>query len=258
MKHTENRPDLSIIIPAYNEEDRITPTLLQIIDLANQEDIHIELIVVDDGSIDRTGTRILELGTLFEGLTLITHDTNRGKGAAVRTGVLHARGKYIIFTDADFSYPMTRLHEALSGLEKSHMIIGSRIHPESRMVIPPPLYRRIIAYLFNAMVRVMLGLPYADTQCGFKGFRHEIAVNLFKQGRVDGFAFDAEILAMATLFGYRVTEIPVSLVHSYGSRLSLFHDAVRMARDILRIWFYMKWDYYHIQPLENGDVSASE
>ncbi|OGL45145.1 MAG: hypothetical protein A2161_00775 [Candidatus Schekmanbacteria bacterium RBG_13_48_7] len=236
---------LSIIIPAYNEEDRIGPTLLQILDLVKDSGLKIEIVVVDDGSIDNTRDRVLNISDRYNNLRLISHKNNRGKGAAIRTGVLNARGSKILYTDADFSYPVTRLAELIGKLENHDVIIGSRTHPDSRMIVPPPVYRKWLAFIFSFMVRILLGLPFLDTQCGFKGFKTEIAIKLFRLARIDGFSFDAEILTIAHLHGYSICEIPVSLVHSFGSRLSLFKDAIIMAVDIVRIRYNIWKGYYN-------------
>ncbi len=228
--------DLSIIIPVFNEESRIIETITSLADYLQQQGENYEIIISDDGSRDGGPEQVKEWFGAAEPVRLLRERQHQGKGAAVRRGVLAARGDVIIFMDADLSYPVETIGFCLDCLQEFDIVIGSRNLPESGIEITPPPLRRLAGPVFKALVR-RLALPgFTDTQCGFKGFRSAAAHEIFLSCEVNGFAFDVEVLALAQKFGYRITEVPVRLVvDSSDSHINLTTDPLRMIADIIRI-----------------------
>ncbi len=234
-------PFLSIIVPAYNEEKRIGTTLTAILDYLQTCAFRFEIIVVNDGSRDET---IPVVESKLHGLSnaqLISYQPNRGKGYAVRQGVLASKGEIVIFTDADLSTPIAEIEPALQHLEKGFdIVIGSRALTDSDIAKYQPLYRRTGAKIFNVLRDVIVGANisrFGDSQCGFKVFRGDIARKLFGLLSVDGFMFDVETLYVATRLGYRIDQMPVHWKDVPGSKLRIVSDTVRMFKDRAAIRF---------------------
>jgi dolichyl-phosphate beta-glucosyltransferase len=228
--------ELSIVIPAYNEEGRLAPTVRDTVAHLRATDRRGEVIVVDDGSLDGTSALVHRLGEELPEVRLIRLAANRGKGYAVRTGVLNARGDLILFADADGATPITelaRLEAALAG--GADVAIGSRALAASDVRVRARVYRRLMGRLFHQLVRLLTVRGIADTQCGFKLFRGAVAQDLFSRMRMNGFVFDVEVLLMAQRRGYGIAEVPVNWVHQPGSRVNLVLDSLRMARDLFLI-----------------------
>lgn len=230
---------LSIIIPAYNEADRIVPTLRKIRQFLRSENIDGEVIVVNDGSSDRTSELVREMIPLFappDMLQLLENDGNRGKGYSVRHGVLESRGALVLFTDSDLSSPIEeyrKLESAMTG-ESAEIALGSRALKQSRVEVHQPWLRELSGRSFNLFVRVFAGLPFLDTQCGFKLFTRQAAEELFRRQTIDGFGFDVEILYIAQKLGYRIVEVPVVWRDSGETRVSLGGGA-RAFAEVLRV-----------------------
>jgi dolichyl-phosphate beta-glucosyltransferase len=226
--------DSSMVIPAYNEQARILPTLLSVTEYFNHTGFSHEVIVVDDGSQDDTSQLVQELGKRFPSIRLIRLPHNMGKGAAVRTGIRNATGNYILFNDADGATPVQEMGRLLAAMEQgAHVAIGSRAlySPETHIerTWGRAVAGRIFAFLVNAWV-----LPgIADTQCGFKMFRRDVAHRIFGMQQLDGFAFDVEVLRIASLLGYRIVEVPINWTNIKGSKVRLFLDSLRMVRDVI-------------------------
>lgn len=239
------QPVLSVIVPAYNEEARLGSTLRETIRYFRSRHVMIELIVVDDGSRDRTSALVDRLATEFEEIRLIRLPVNQGKGYAVRTGIVNARGAQVLFMDADGATPIAeieRLEAAL--LEGFDGAIGSRALRSDDVTIRARPYRRLIGRTFHRLVELFAIRGYQDTQCGFKLFTATVAHDLFSRIRMNGFSFDVEVLVMAWYRRYRIAEIPVNWVHKPGSRIHLLLDSVRMFRDLLVIRGHMlRGDY---------------
>lgn len=240
MSGAAERP-LSLVVPAYNERRRL-PALLDLID-ARAADIVgpagfqlAELIVVDDGSSD--GTADLVDGrppSPFE-RRAIRFDGNRGKGAAVRAGMLAATAPFTLLSDADMATPLDEIRPLAAALDEgADVAIGSRGLPESDIVVHQPPYRELMGKGFNLALRALTGLPFRDTQCGFKLFRMASARPIFELQRIDGFAYDAEILVLARRLGLRVTEVPVRWFNDPETTVRLFRSSSRMALDLLRV-----------------------
>lgn len=228
--------DLSIVIPVFNEEERIVNTITLLDAYLREQLQSYELIISDDGSHDDSPTLVREQCVEGGNVRLIRHRQNQGKGAAVRRGILAARGEFIVFTDADLSYSVETIGKCIEALGQHDLAVGSRNLPGSDIEITPPAMRRLAGPIFKAAVRHLVIDGFSDTQCGFKGFRAQAAREIFTHCNINGFSFDVEVLALARLFGYRVKEVPVRLlVDSSDSRINLTTDPFLMIRELLQI-----------------------
>jgi dolichyl-phosphate beta-glucosyltransferase len=229
-------PDLSIVIPAYNEELRIAPTIRDIVRYCQGRERAFELILVDDGSRDGTTVVGRLLCEKFPQVKLIRLATNHGKGYAVRTGVVNALGRTILFADADGATPIEELERLESALDSgANIAVGSRALRADGVQVRAKLYRRLIGRSFHFMVESLADTGVKDTQCGFKLFQSRAAQDLFSRMRMNGFSFDVEVLLMARQRGYRVAEVPINWAHQPGSKVRLPLDSLRMAADLVRI-----------------------
>jgi dolichyl-phosphate beta-glucosyltransferase len=232
---------LTIVIPAYNEERRVHKLLdglkTDLERVASSLDLELlEVIVVEDGSTDRTADLLAEFDGLPERFRVIRFPRNRGKGAAVRDGMLAARGDLALMTDADLSTPLDELGLLLTAVrEGADVAIGSRALDRTKVLVHQPIYRELMGRAFNRLLRRITRLPWRDTQCGFKLFRLETAITLFELQRVEGFAFDAELLVNARRLGLEVKEIPVRWIDDPDTHVSLVRSSAQMALDTLRI-----------------------
>ncbi len=229
-------PAVSIIIPAYNESQRIGQTLDRVLACISAHGWDAEVLVVDDGSTDGTRQTVERYTESFPSLSLVSNPGNRGKGYSVRNGLLQATGEIVMFTDADLSAPIEeaeRLFRAIA--EGADVAIGSRWLDRTRQTIHQPLYRRIFGRCFNGVTRLVMGLPYADTQCGFKAFRRSAAQTIFRLQRVERWGFDPEILFIARRLHYSVREVPVTWGHDERSKVSYLRDGAKMLEDTVRI-----------------------
>lgn len=218
-------PQLSVVIPAYNEARRLGPHLGSVIDYLNKSYPGYELIVVDDGSTDDTASVVQKYK-----VQLISYSPNRGKGYAIRTGVAATTGKMVLFMDADLSTPLTEIPKIIKVLGRNDVVIGSRGKSDA------PLYRQIASLVFDQIKFIMVGLRrFKDTQCGFKLFRGDVARRLFAKGRIDRFMFDVEILYLAEKSGYKIVELPVTWADAPGSHVRFWEGLINMFRDLWRI-----------------------
>lgn len=225
--------ELSVVVPTYNEERRLPPTLVDMIDYLDSRDSSYEIIVVDDGSSDKTSEVVKKFERIRPQVHLIRVPKNYGKGHAVRTGVLNAHGRRILFADADGSTPieeLKRLEDAL--LRGASIAIGSRALTSKDTKVVTSWYRKYLGRAFNLCVNAMILPKVADTQCGFKLFSGPCAKFLFERQQSDGFSFDVEILYIARKAGLPIEEVPINWVNIPGSKVSLVLDALRMFRDI--------------------------
>jgi glycosyltransferase involved in cell wall biosynthesis len=226
-------PTYSIVIPAYNEAGRIPATLQEVVATVRRKGWLAEVIVVDDGSSDTTADVVRKFAAEAPEVRLLQNPGNRGKGYSVRSGLLKALGEVVMFTDADLSAPMDEaqgLFDAIAG--GADIAIGSRWLETSRQTIRQPLYRQFFGRCFNAVTRLVMDLPFADTQCGFKAFTRTAAQTVFQLQTIQRWGFDPEILFIALKRGYRIKEIPVSWAHDERSRMSYLKDGMKMLQEI--------------------------
>ncbi|OQX78940.1 MAG: hypothetical protein B6D56_08085 [Candidatus Omnitrophica bacterium 4484_70.1] len=230
--------EISVIIPAYNEEKRILPTLEKVYDYFSRvQNMDFEIIVVDDGSKDNTEKVVKNFAKdKSKRVKFIKHKENKGKGTAVKTGMMEAKGEYILFSDADLSTPIEEFGKLKKAIDRGYDIaIGSRGLPESKIVIPQPWYRRYIGKIFPLIVRIIVMKNFRDTQCGFKLFKKKIAKELFANLVTSGFAFDVEILYKALKKEYNVKEIPVKWYNYKESKVSILKAPFNMLKEIIKI-----------------------
>jgi dolichyl-phosphate beta-glucosyltransferase len=213
----------------YNEAERLPGTLAVYLAALTRRPGEVEVLVVDDGSSAQTVAVASAIAARDARVRVIASQPNQGKGFVVRRGVLAAEGQLIVFTDADGSYGPGEVDRVVAALAHAPVAIGSR----GGDAATGPLARRLASRQFNRAIRVVLGLPFRDTQCGLKGFRREAALEVFSRARLDGFAFDAEVLVLARRLGLPVTEVGVRAEERDGSKVQLAMDALRMMGDVL-------------------------
>lgn len=231
-------PELSIVIPSYNEELRLPATLSSIAAYIRSCKRPIEVIVVDDGSRDRT----IAVGESFRNeipsLRVVSNGQNRGKGYSVRHGMQEATGRVVLFTDADLSAPIEEVEKLLPAMLANDVAIGSRAVDRSLITVHESPFREFAGIVFNKLVRLILWLPFVDTQCGFKAFRRDSCRILFEQQTIERFGFDPELLYLARHHGLRSVEIPVRWGHSAATKVNMLRDSVQMFLDV----FIIRWN----------------
>lgn len=228
--------ELSVVVPAYNEQKRLGRTLDALRAWLDRTGVDGEILVVDDGSRDATSDVARRAAALDPRIRALGYAGNRGKGYAVRTGVDAARGAQILFCDADLSTPIEEVESLRRRLAEGwDVAIGSRHLAASRILVRQPLHRRHLGRVFNGVVSLLAVRGFADTQCGFKLFRREAARRIFPRVKTDGFAFDVEILIRAREAGLRVAEVPVRWQNDSASRVRPVRDSLRMLAEILRM-----------------------
>jgi dolichyl-phosphate beta-glucosyltransferase len=229
-------PELSIIVPAYNEESRLPATLQSVWEFLYGDNRDFELLVVDDGSMDSTPDIVEHFARTHTGVRLVSYAPNRGKGYAVRAGIMAARGDLLLINDADGSSPI----EELLKLERSiadgaDLAIGSRAKPDDTRVVAALAYRKFIGNTFNLIVQGLVLPGIYDTQCGFKLFKRDVARDIFSVSRLNGYGFDVEILYVAKSRGYKISEIPINWTNVPGSKVNVLVDSPRMLLEVFGI-----------------------
>ena len=239
------QPQYSIIIPAYNERARIGSTLEQVLEHLREQKWSAEIVVVNDGSRDDTANFVGQFAAEHPQVRLIENPGNQGKGYAVRNGMLNARGKVLLFTDADLSSPITEAAKLFAAMEKgADVAIGSRWLDPSLQFQRQSLKRQIMSRTFNLFTRAVLTFPYHDTQCGFKAFTREAAQKIFPLQRITRWGFDAEIIYLAHHMKLKVAEVPVTWGHDERSKIHPWRDGFYMGLDTLKIrWNAMTGAY---------------
>jgi glycosyltransferase involved in cell wall biosynthesis len=227
-------PKYSIVIPAYNERLRIIATLDAVVACVRREHWNAEVIVVNDGSTDETADLVRDFARNAPEVHLMENPSNRGKGYSVRNGLIHARGNIVMFTDADLSAPIDEADRLFAAIEQdgADIAIGSRWLATSRQTHRQPLYRQVFGRCFNALTRMVMRLPYADTQCGFKAFTRDAAQTVFQLQTIERWGFDPEILFIARKRHFKVKEVPVSWAHDARSRISYLRDGLQMLKEL--------------------------
>ena len=229
-------PQLSIVIPAYNEAERLPPTLREIGLYLARDRRSAEIIVVDDGSTDATSEETRRVAVEVPAVRLIRLPQNRGKGFAVRTGIVNATGRRILFADADGSTPIEELERLEAALDSGAQVaVGSRSLVANGVVVSAKLSRRVVGKVFQGLVRALADPGVVDTQCGFKLFTADAGHQLFSRLRMNRFSFDVEVLMMARRWGYRIAEVPVNWTHRAGSKVNVLLDGPAMALDLFTI-----------------------
>lgn len=224
---------LSIVIPAFNEAKTIANTVNIVITYFKEKEISIELLVVDDGSKDNTLSILKSLD--FSELKILENGINHGKGYSVRKGVLAAKGDYILFSDADLSTPITEIEKFLEAIKDFDIVIGSRKLKNSNIKIKQPFYRVVLGHAFSFISNIILLNGIKDTQCGFKMFKRQIGYDIFRKQKLNGFAFDIEVLFIAALFRYSTKEIPVEWYNNRNSKVNPIKDPLLMLKDMFVI-----------------------
>ncbi|HSS75603.1 MAG TPA: dolichyl-phosphate beta-glucosyltransferase [Thermoanaerobaculia bacterium] len=233
---TESRVDLSVVVPAYNEEGRLEPGLRRAVEYLRGRGRPFELLVVDDGS--RDGTSAVAASFAAEGVRVIRHERNRGKGAAVRTGVVASRGARVLISDADFSTPIEEVVKLEARLgDGTPLVIGSRGMDSSQVRQHQPFYREMMGRTFNLIIRLVGVRGIRDTQCGFKLAAGDTGRSLFSELTLDGFAWDVEMIWLARRRGYGVAEVGVVWVNSPDSRVDPIRSSLSMLRDVVLMRF---------------------
>jgi glycosyltransferase involved in cell wall biosynthesis len=231
-------PSLSLVVPAYNEAPRLGQTLLKIFAYLNEQNIDAEVIVVDDGSLDNTA-EVAENSFVHAGsvkATLLRNEVNRGKGYAVRAGLLSCTGVTAVFSDADLSTPIEEMPKLLAAISQgADIAFGSRALDRSLIWVHQPWRREQGGKVFNTIVRLSTGLPYWDTQCGFKAFRMNACRPVLEGATIDRFGFDVELLYVASLAGLKLSEVAVRWDHREGSKIDFARDSLRMFSEVRRI-----------------------
>ena len=233
-----NPPELSIVIPSFNEESRLPASLEKIAAYIREKRPNTEVIVVDDGSRDRTAAVAESWRDRIPTLRVVSNGVNRGKGFSVRHGSLEAQGKIVLFTDADLSSPIEEAEKLLAALEAHDVAIGSRAVDRSLIEVHESPFREFAGIIFNRIVRVTLRLPFVDTQCGFKAFRRERCRIIFEQQTIERFGFDPELLYLARHHGLSTAEVPVRWAHSPATKVNMMRDSVQMFLDV----FVIRWN----------------
>jgi len=250
--------DLSIIICVYNEELAVKNNIFKLNYALRKFNMDFEIIVVNDGSIDATESRINEMKKNMAALKVVSYKKNRGKGYAIKKGVEKAEGTYILYTDIDLAYPVDQIPFFLKKIKESSAdaVIGSRLLTGSSYIITSDAFKTVylrhcVSRVFNFMTRMLLGLKVKDTQCGIKCFKNSILKMFTNRQRINGFCFDVELLTMAKLSNCRVVQIPVTVIHSIkSSKVRLLRDSFIMLNDILRIKKYQVLGVYNF----NGEI----
>jgi len=231
-------PELSIIIPSYNEEQRLPATLSRIAAYTRSSNRATEVIVVDDGSRDNTVAAAEKFRSEIPSLRVVSNGENRGKGYSVRHGMQEALGDIVLFTDADLSAPIEEVEKLLPAMKTHDVAIGSRAMDRSQITVHESHFREFAGIIFNKIVRLILRLPFVDTQCGFKAFRRVPCKIIFEQQTIERFGFDPELLYLARHHGLHSVEISVRWGHSPATKVSMLRDSIQMFIDV----FIIRWN----------------
>ncbi len=249
----------SFVLPAYNESERLTTSLPKVLEYVSQRQMAAEIIVVNDGSKDDTAGIVREFAAIHPIVRLIENPGNRGKGYSVRNGMLHAQGDVLLFTDTDLSSPIYEADKLFAAIRNgADIAIGSRWLQRDLQTERQPLLRQLYGRLFNLGLRVVLGLSYHDTQCGFKAFTRKAARTIFPRQHIERWGFDPEILFLAKKFKLRAVEVPVEWAHDHRSKISPLRDGIRMGTEVLQVRWNEIRGRYEQALLTVDEVPAAE
>ncbi|MEA1909727.1 MAG: dolichyl-phosphate beta-glucosyltransferase [Patescibacteria group bacterium] len=241
----QKNPKLTVIIPTFNESNRITETLESVREFLITQSYDHEVIIVDDGSVDDTVEKIKEYTQEDANFKIITYQPNKGKGNAVKTGVLNAKGEYVVYMDADNSTKISEVDKLWPHTKDYDVVFGSRHHPEATIHIRQAIHRIILSRLSNLLIRVLLLPNIYDTQCGFKLFKTDVAKKVFSKNRLNRFGFDFEVLAMSRNMGYKIKEVGVDWYNDSDSKVRAGREALRTLKDLLRVRFWLWFGGYN-------------
>jgi len=235
-----SQPTHSIVIPAYNESERLASSIPKVLQYIYERGLHAEIVVVNDGSRDATAEVVRKFAAADASILLLENPGNRGKGYSIRNGMLHARAAVALFTDADLSSPITEADKLFAAIEDgADIAIGSRWLQRELQTERQPLLRQLFGRLFNIGLRLMLGLKYKDTQCGFKAFNRRAIETVFTRQQIERWGFDPELLFLADKFGLRTAEVPVEWAHDHRSKINPLRDGLKMGAEMLKI----RWNW---------------
>ncbi len=244
MSEQQSQPHLSIVIPAYNEEKRLPPSLQTILEYMAGRDYSWDIVIVDDGSSDGTSALAAEILRGVEH-TILRNDPNEGKARSVRRGLLESRGKVALFTDSDLSTPIDEAEKLLGAIaDGADVAIASRQLRGSVIEVHQPWYREFAGRAFGTFNRLLLGHGIQDTQCGFKAFTREAIEAITPHQQLFGWAFDAEMMLIARRLGLRIDQLPVRWIDAPGTKVNMFVDGPKMVMDLLRI----RWLHRGLRP----------
>jgi glycosyltransferase involved in cell wall biosynthesis len=226
----------SIILPAYNESERLSSSIPKVLEYVHSSGLQAEIIVVNDGSTDDTAEVVRGFSADNPMVVLLENPGNRGKGYTVRHGMLHAKGSVALFSDADLSSPITEADKLFAALaEGADVAIGSRWLKRELQTERQPLHRQLYGRLFNLGLKLVLGLDYRDTQCGFKAFKRQALQIIFPRQHIERWGFDPELLFLARKFNLKTTEVPVEWAHDHRSKVNPLRDGLQMGVEVLKI-----------------------
>jgi len=234
MDNAQDRPLLSIIIPAYNEEKRLPTSLKQIVEFVDRQDYGIEVILVNNNSRDRTREIAHEFARTHDYLHVLD-EPRQGKGAAVKAGMQAGEGEYLFICDADLSMPIAEVSKFLPPEREGYAVAIASREVDGARRVDEPEYRHIMGRVFNFIVRVLAIPKIQDTQCGFKCFRRDVAKDVFRFQTIDGWAFDVEVLFIARKRGYDLIEVPITWYYMPQSRVNPIKDSINMVIEVLRV-----------------------
>jgi len=229
-------PYLSIVIPAYNEAERLPEALALTRDWIERQSFEVEVLVVDDGSSDATANVVKEFSHRFPAVSLVPNKVNKGKGGAVQQGMLLAKGEWRLFMDADNSTPVDEINKLLAQTGAYQVIIGSRYLEPGSIKVRQPLRRRILSRIVNRMIQALFLKGIRDTQCGFKLFSAKATEDIFPRQQVNGWLFDVEVLTIARQLNYAIKEVPVSWYDAKKSKLRALQTTWRTLKELLAIY----------------------
>lgn len=236
-------PEISIVVPAYNEEKRLGKSLKTLVDYCKENFDIYEIIVVDDGSKDKTSDVAAQFSR--QNVRILRNEPNRGKGYSVKRGILEARYNPVLFSDSDLATPIEEVEKMLPWLDKGYaVVIASRNMKTSNLVVKQPFYRQFLGRSFPLLVNLLAVRGIKDTQCGFKLFNTEAAKRIVKYQTFERFAFDVELLFIARKMGHRIKEVGVTWIDQAGSKVSPIKDSISMGKDVLKLrWNHLMGRY---------------